>query len=78
MENQNIDQLIYRIKEIRKRKEEMGITHEFLKGLNGFYNSFPGMAEKYEIKVYTVNMETIDLKTEKGRDKFLNEITKII
>lgn len=56
----------------RGRKEEQGITEEFLQGLGGYYISFPQVCrKKYGVEVVTFSASGTDLRSKDGRDQFL-------
>ncbi len=60
---------------IRGRKEEQGITADFLKGLGGYYISFPQVCRnKYGVEVITYNVTNTDIRSEEGNEKFLAAI----
>ncbi|UCE08708.1 MAG: deoxynucleoside kinase [bacterium] len=63
--------LLDRIKK-RGRKEEQGITAEFLKGLGGYYISFPQVCQnKYRVEVITYNVTDTDIRSKDGKENFL-------
>ena len=67
------------LKRIRKRgrKEEQGITNEFLEGLGGYYVSFPQVwRKKYSVDVITFNVSSTDIRSDKGREEFLAEVSR--
>ncbi len=56
----------------RGRKEEQGITTDFLDGLGGYYISFPMVCRnKYGIDVVNFNVSTADIRSKIGQDEFL-------
>ena len=66
--------LLRRIRE-RGRKEEAGITPEFLDGLAAYYRTFPQVAAgKYRLDVATVDVARLDIRTPQGKDEFLEQI----
>ena len=66
------DVLLKRIKK-RGRKEEMGITKEFLDGLGGYYISFPQIIKnKYGVEVITLDATETDIRKKEGRDKLFD------
>jgi deoxyadenosine/deoxycytidine kinase len=74
----NIDVLLARIKK-RGREEEKGIQSQFLRGLNGYYSSFPMvMKGKYGIDCLTLDVSTLDIRTGKGREEFLDKVTTFL
>lgn len=71
----HVDVLLSRIKR-RGREEEKGMQSNFLRGLNGYYGSFPMvLSKKYGIDVMTVDVSTIDIRTGKGRSEFLDKVS---
>lgn len=70
-----VDVLLSRIKR-RGREEEKGMQSTFLRGLNGYYGTFPMvLGKKYGIEVMTVDVSTIDIRTGKGRQEFLDNVS---
>jgi deoxyadenosine/deoxycytidine kinase len=56
----------------RGRKEEQGITADFLQGLSGYYLSFPQVCRnKYGIDIITFNVTEIDIRSKDGRESLL-------
>lgn len=73
-----VDVLLDRIR-VRGREEEKGIRATFLKGLNGYYSSFPQVLEaKYGIPCLTLDVTTVDIRTGKGREQFLDTVTTFL
>jgi deoxyadenosine/deoxycytidine kinase len=71
----SVDVLLNRIR-TRGREEEKDIQSAFLRGLNGYYSSFPlVMQNKYGIECLTMDVSSLDIRTGKGRDEFLDNIT---
>ncbi len=71
----NVDVLLERIR-VRGREEEKGIQAEFLRGLNGYYSSFPMVLQsKYGIECLTVDASALDIRTGKGRAEFLDRVS---
>ena len=71
----SVNVLMNRIR-TRGREEEKGIQSAFLRGLNGYYSSFPLVVQnKYGIDCLTMDVSTIDIRTGRGREHFLDEIT---
>lgn len=59
----------------RGRKEEQGIPEDFLRGLSGYYLSFPMVCqEKYGIPVVRFDVATTDIRSEPGRSAFLDAV----
>lgn len=74
----HVDVLLERI-QTRGREEEKGIQAQFLRGLNGYYTSFPQvMQRKYGIDCLTVDVSTLDIRSGRGRDEFLDRVTTFI
>ncbi len=68
----NVDVLLKRIRK-RGRKEEQGITNEFLKGLGGYYISFPQVVQnKYGVDILTFDVTETDIRKKEGREQFLD------
>ena len=66
--------LLRRIRQ-RGRKEESGITPEFLTGLAAYYSTFPQVAAgKYGLEVLTVDVARLDIRAPAGRDEFLGRV----
>ncbi len=66
-----VNTLMDRIRK-RGRKEEQGITMDFLQGLGGYYVSFPQVCQnKYGIEVLSYNVTNTDIRSEEGKEKFL-------
>ncbi|MBD3289365.1 deoxynucleoside kinase [candidate division KSB1 bacterium] len=56
----------------RARKEELGITAEFLDGLGGYYVGFPMVCRnKYRVETISFNASVTDIRSKDGRDEFL-------
>ncbi len=73
-----VDVLLERIKK-RGREEESGIQSNFLRGLNGYYATFPMvLSGKYGIDVMTIDVTTLDIRSGPGRAKFLDEVTTFL
>lgn len=72
----NIQTLLDRIRQ-RGRKEEQGISAEFLQGLGGYYVSFPNVCKnKWGVNAVTFNVSKTDIRNPEGREKFLNLIER--
>lgn len=70
----DVNILLDRIRK-RGRKEEQGITAEFLQGLGGYYISFPQVCQqKYGIAVFSYNVTAKDIRSPAGREEFLSAI----
>lgn len=73
-----IDTLLARIR-VRGREEEKGIDPGFLRGLNGYYASFPMvMRNKYGVDVLTVDVTSSDIRAGKGREEFLDRVSAFL
>jgi deoxyadenosine/deoxycytidine kinase len=70
--------LLHRIR-VRGREEEKGIDQRFLRGLNGYYASFPEVLQnKYGIDCLTLDVTTLDIRSGRGREEFLDRVTTFI
>lgn len=70
----DVNTLLRRISE-RGREEESGITSEFLRGLNGYYESFEQVARnKYGHDVLAVDVTDRDFRNGDERLRFLEEL----
>lgn len=73
-----VEVLLERIRR-RGREEEKGITTGFLKGLNGYYATFPMvLSGKYGIDVLTIDVTTLDIRSGRGRALFLDEVSTFL
>jgi deoxyadenosine/deoxycytidine kinase len=74
----NVNVLLERIKK-RGREEEKGIQSQFLRGLSGYYATFPMVLQgKYGIDVLTFDVTTIDIRQGKGREQFLDTVSDFL
>ena len=74
----DIDVLANRIR-TRGREEEKGIQSAFLRGLNGYYSSFPMvMQNKYGIDCLTLDVAELDIRKGKGREQFLDQVSTFL
>lgn len=74
----NVDVLLDRIR-VRGREEEKGIAPNFLRGLNGYYATFPMVVQKkYGLDVLTFDVTSLDIRTGRGREQFLDEVTTFL
>ncbi len=74
----NVQVLLDRIKK-RGREEEKGIQSQFLRGLSGYYATFPMVLQgKYGIDVLTFNVSTLDIRNGKGRAHFLDSVSTFL
>ena len=63
----------------RGREEEKGIQSQFLRGLNGYYASFPQVLQrKYGIDCLTLDVTALDIRTGRGREEFLDRVTTFL
>jgi len=73
-----VEVLLSRIKK-RGREEEKDIQSTFLRGLNGYYATFPMvLSGKYGIDVLTFDVTTLDIRTGKGREQFLDRVSDFL
>jgi deoxyadenosine/deoxycytidine kinase len=69
----DVTELLRRISE-RGRTEEATIGADFLRGLNGYYDTFAAVAErKYDVEVLTVDVTERDIRRGDGRAFFLDQ-----
>lgn len=74
----SVDVLLSRIR-TRGREEEKGIQQQFLRGLNGYYATFPMvLSGKYGIDVLTLDVTTLDIRSGKGREHFLDQVSDFL
>ncbi len=74
----NVQVLLDRIKK-RGREEEKGIQSQFLRGLSGYYATFPMVLQgKYGIDVLTFDVTSLDIRSGKGRDAFLDAVSDFL
>lgn len=70
--------LLNRIR-VRGREEEKGIDQRFLRGLNGYYASFPLVLQnKYGIDCLTFDVTTLDIRSGRGRQEFFDQVTTFL
>jgi len=63
----------------RGRVEEKGISKDFLRGLNGYYSSFPQVVQnKYGIPCMTVDVSQMDIRERPNRDEFLDRVNTFL
>ena len=73
-----VDVLLERIK-LRGREEEKGIQAAFLRGLSGYYATFPMvLSGKYGIDVLTIDVSTLDIRQGQGREQFLDTVSAFL
>lgn len=70
----DVNVLLRRIAE-RGREAEKGITNEFLRGLNSYYENFDQVAKgKYGLSILKVDVSKLDIRGGKGQEEFLEQI----
>jgi len=63
----------------RGREEESSIDAEFLRGLNGYYDTFAQVARnKYDMHVHEVDVTNLDIRSDPGRTKFLDGVRSFL
>jgi deoxyadenosine/deoxycytidine kinase len=73
-----VDVLLERIR-VRGREEEKGIQPSFLRGLAGYYATFPMvLAGKYKIEVTTFDATRVDIRSGAGRTEFLDTVSTFL
>lgn len=71
------DVLIGRIRS-RGRKEEQGISQDFIRGLGGYYTSLPTICRnKYRIDTLTIDVSVLDIRGA-GREQFLDLVSTFL
>ncbi|MBZ4408380.1 deoxynucleoside kinase [Myxococcus sp. MISCRS1] len=74
----SVDVLLERIR-TRGREEEKGIRPQFLRGLNGYYASFPQvLQEKYGVETLVMDVSRQDIRKGRGREEFLDRISTFL
>jgi deoxyadenosine/deoxycytidine kinase len=74
----SVEVLLGRIRE-RGREEEKGIQKTFLRGLNGYYATFPEVLRtKYGADCLVLDVSTQDIRTGRGREEFLDRISTFL
>jgi deoxyadenosine/deoxycytidine kinase len=74
----DVNVLLKRIQK-RGREEEKGIQQQFLRGLNGYYATFPMVIQnKYGVDALTLDVTSLDIRNGKGRDEFLDKISTFL
>ncbi len=74
----DVNVLLSRIR-TRGREEEKGIQNQFLRGLNGYYASFPEtMKKKYGIDTLIIDVTSLDIRSGRGREEFLDRVSTFI
>lgn len=70
--------LMRRIRE-RARKEEAGITADFLDGLGAYYRTFPQVAAgKHKLDVQSIDVSALDIRTAQGKEEFLARVERFL
>jgi deoxyadenosine/deoxycytidine kinase len=70
----DVNILLRRIAE-RGRKEERGITAQFLRGLAHYYETFPDVCHrKYKIPTLTIDVSGLDVRKPSGQVEFLERV----
>lgn len=73
-----VEVLLGRI-QTRAREEEKGIQSAFLRGLNGYYATFPMvLSGKYGIDVLTLDVTNLDIRTGRGQQHFLDQVSTFL
>lgn len=73
-----VDVLLRRIR-TRGREEEKSISPQFLRGLSGYYATFPMvLSGKYGIDVLTVDVTDTDIRSGSGREEFLDRVSAFL
>ncbi|HSP77526.1 MAG TPA: deoxynucleoside kinase [Myxococcaceae bacterium] len=73
-----VEVLLGRIQE-RGREEEKGIGKEFLRGLSGYYATFPMvLSNKYGVDCLVLDVSENDIRTGRGREEFLDQVTTFL
>jgi deoxyadenosine/deoxycytidine kinase len=63
----------------RGREEEKGIQRSFLRGLNGYYASFPQVLQKkYGVECLVMDVSTQDIRRGTGREEFLDRVSAFL
>ncbi len=79
LENNNIDVLMRRIKEIRARTEEKEIPESFLRGLGNRYHDFPEFCEdEFGVPLVKVPYGDIDIRTSEGKQEIKKQLDEIL
>lgn len=74
----DVNVLLKRIQK-RGREEEKGIQQQFLRGLNGYYATFPMVIQnKYGVDALTLDVTSLDIRDGKGRAEFLDKVSTFL
>jgi deoxyadenosine/deoxycytidine kinase len=77
-ETPDVNLLLERIR-TRGREEEKGIDEQFLRGLNGYYATFPMvLRNKYGVDCLRLDAAELDLRTQEGQRRFLEQIDSFL
>ncbi|WP_225412110.1 deoxynucleoside kinase [Stigmatella hybrida] len=73
-----VDVLLERIR-TRGREEEKGIQEQFLRGLNGYYATFPQVLQKkYGVDCLVLDVSSRDIRRGQGREEFLDRVSSFL
>ncbi len=71
----DVSVLLRRMKS-RGREEEKGIQSQFLRGLNGYYATFPMvLRSKYGMDCLTLDVTRLDIRSGEGREELLDRVS---
>ncbi|HEX8822460.1 MAG TPA: deoxynucleoside kinase [Archangium sp.] len=74
----SVDVLLGRIRQ-RGREEEKGIEKGFLRGLNGYYATFPMVLQtKYGVDCLVLDVSNQDIRSGRGREEFLDRVSTFL
>jgi deoxyadenosine/deoxycytidine kinase len=74
----DVNVLLKRIQK-RGREEEQGIQSQFLRGLNGYYATFPMVVQnKYGVDALTIDVTELDIRNGQGREEFLDRVSTFL
>jgi deoxyadenosine/deoxycytidine kinase len=74
----DVNVLLKRIQK-RGREEEKGIQQQFLRGLNGYYATFPMVIQnKYGVDALTLDVTSLDIRNGRGREEFLDQVSTFL
>ena len=74
----DVNVLLRRIQK-RGREEEQGIQQQFLRGLNGYYATFPMVVQnKYGVDALTLDVTELDIRNGRGREEFLDKVSTFL
>jgi deoxyadenosine/deoxycytidine kinase len=73
-----VDVLMDRIR-TRGRAEEKGMQEQFLRGLNGYYATFPQVLQKkYGVDCLVLDVASRDIRRGQGREEFLDRVSSFL